>query len=84
MADWLKQNPTIKLEIDGHTDNDGAPELNLKLSQERSGEVKKQLVILGIAAGRLTTKGYGDTKPIQSNAKQEGKAKNRRVEFLKL
>ncbi len=83
LANWLKENPTIKLEIDGNTDNDGEPAANLKLSQARADEVKKQLVSNGIDASRLTTKGFGASKPIQSNDTQDGKANNRRVEFIK-
>ena len=55
----------------------------MKLSQDRADEVKKQLVSLGINETRLTTKGYGASKPIQSNTTPEGKAENRRVEFIK-
>jgi OOP family OmpA-OmpF porin len=84
LAYWLKQNPAIKLEIDGHTDNDGSAALNAKLSQARADEIKKQLEARGINGKRLATKGYGDKKPIQPNTSPEGKAANRRVEFIKL
>ena len=84
LAAWLLQNPSVKLEIDGHTDNEGDAAANGKLSQNRADEVKKQLVLQGIAANRLITKGYGDTKPVRSNTTPEGKATNRRVEFIKL
>jgi OOP family OmpA-OmpF porin len=80
----LKDNPEIKFEVDGHTDNSGAPAHNLTLSQQRAAAVKKQLVTMGIDAARLTTKGYGDTKPISDNVTIEGKANNRRVEFVKM
>jgi outer membrane protein OmpA-like peptidoglycan-associated protein len=83
LADWLRSNPTVKLEIDGHTDNDGNPESNMKLSHARADEVKKQLVALGADGNRLSTKGYGASKPIQPNDTPEGKANNRRVEFIK-
>ena len=83
LAQFLKANPSVKFEIDGHTDSDGDATANMKLSQERADEVKRQLVSLGISSNRLFTKGFGATKPIQPNTTPEGKADNRRVEFIK-
>jgi outer membrane protein OmpA-like peptidoglycan-associated protein len=83
LAQVLKTNPSIKLEIDGHTDSDGNAAINLKLSKSRADEVKKQLGLLGIDTARLTTKGYGATKPLKRDTTPEGKAENRRVEFIK-
>lgn len=79
----MKDHPDFNYEIGGHTDNTGTAEHNMELSQQRAEAVKKQLVSMGIDAGRLTTKGYGDTQPIQDNATGEGHANNRRVEFVK-
>jgi outer membrane protein OmpA-like peptidoglycan-associated protein len=79
----MTNDPTLKFEIDGHTDNTGEAEHNMTLSQERADAVKAQLVTMGISADRLTTKGFGDTKPIASNDTQDGKANNRRVEFVR-
>lgn len=80
----MTKNPSVRYEIDGHTDNSGDAAHNLTLSQQRADAVKAQLVSMGIADSRLATKGYGDTKPIDSNDTPEGKANNRRVEFIKL
>ncbi len=82
LAQFMKANPLIKLEIDGHTDIDGDADANMLLSQNRADEVKKQLVVNGIDGTRLLPKGYGITKPIKPNTTAEGKAENRRVEFI--
>ena len=84
VAKMLNENAGLRLEIDGHTDNDGNVQINAKLSQDRADAVKSALVSLGIDASRLTTKGLGATKPIDSNTTPEGKANNRRVEFVKV
>ncbi len=83
LAAWMRAHPRVRLEIDGHTDNDGNEETNLKLSQARANEVKKQLTLLGITEARLSATGYGATRPIQPNDTPEGKSQNRRVEFVK-
>jgi OOP family OmpA-OmpF porin len=80
----LIDNPELKFEIGGHTDNDGDGAYNLKLSQDRADAVRSALIDLGIDGTRLTTKGYGLTKPIGDNNTPEGKANNRRVEFVRL
>jgi outer membrane protein OmpA-like peptidoglycan-associated protein len=82
IVDILKNNPEIGFEIQGHTDNVGAPARNLSLSQQRSEAVRQQLVGMGVEASRLTTTGMGDTKPIADNGTVEGRANNRRVEFI--
>jgi OmpA-OmpF porin, OOP family len=84
IAEALKSDATLKVEIQGHTDNVGAPAANLKLSQDRAAAVKAYLVETGgIAAARLTTAGLGDTKPIGDNKTEEGRGQNRRVELVR-
>jgi outer membrane protein OmpA-like peptidoglycan-associated protein len=78
----LTNDAALRLEIQGHTDNVGAPTANLALSQQRAEAVRKYLVDThGIAAARLTTAGFGDTRPVADNATEDGRAKNRRVEL---
>lgn len=79
---YLKDNPDWKFEIIGHTDSDGSDQSNLTLSQKRAEAVKKAFVNLGINASRLTTSGRGESQPISNNSSPEGKANNRRVEFI--
>lgn len=79
----MKDKPELAFEIGGHTDSDGTADRNNALSQERAEAVKTQMVAMGIDAGRLTTKGYGSSKPLAENGSAENKAKNRRVEFVK-
>ena len=81
-AEYLKLNPTMKIEIQGHTDNVGNEADNKALSEKRALNVKKYLETKGISNGRITAKGYGSGKPIASNNTLDGKAKNRRTEFL--
>jgi outer membrane protein OmpA-like peptidoglycan-associated protein len=78
----LKQYPKIKTEIAGHTDSDGSAEFNQKLSQSRVETVKGRLIARGVNPGRLTAKGYGETKPLVPNTTDENKQKNRRVEII--
>ncbi|MDZ7290156.1 MAG: OmpA family protein [candidate division KSB1 bacterium] len=82
--DTLNENPEIEVEIQGHTDDRGSRAANMKLSQLRADAVKAWLVKKGIAASRITTKGYGPDKPIASNSTPEGRQKNRRIEFARL
>jgi outer membrane protein OmpA-like peptidoglycan-associated protein len=76
----LKENPTAKFTVFGHTDNVGGAAFNLKLSIERADVVKNYLVTNGVAADRLTSNGFGDTQPVDSNKTSNGRANNRRVE----
>ena len=80
----LKEHSDLKFSIEGHTDSDGDDGLNQKLSEQRADAVKKLLTQSGIDGSRLKTKGWGETKPVDSNSIPEGKANNRRVEFIKI
>ena len=77
----LKNNPEMKIEIGGHTDDVGSDEYNLNLSRERANAVITYLVGKGTTADRLTAKGYGESKPEVPNTNDENRATNRRVEF---
>jgi outer membrane protein OmpA-like peptidoglycan-associated protein len=80
IAGILKEYPTAKFSLEGHTDSTGKSAFNLKLSKERAASVKNYLIENGISVDRLTSEGYGDTRPIGSNKTASGKAANRRVE----
>ena len=77
----LVENPSIRLEISGHTDNLGKPEDNLTLSTNRAKAIVDYLMGKGIDSKRLLFKGYAATKPIADNTSEAGRAKNRRTEF---
>ncbi len=79
--DFLNNNPTMEVEIAGHTDSDGSEVLNQKLSQARAQSVANYLIEHGIKSERLIVHGYGESRPIAFNTTPEGKAQNRRVEF---
>ncbi len=79
----LNDHPEIKLSVEGHTDSDGDETLNQALSEQRAQAVVDQLASMGIDVSRLTSKGWGETKPVSVNNTSEGKAANRRVEFVK-
>lgn len=80
--EFLNENPTVKVAIHGHTDNVGDPKENMLLSENRAKAVYNYLIIEDIDASRLSFKGFGETKPIAKNNSEEGKAKNRRTEFV--
>lgn len=85
IATVLKENPTVKVKVVGHTDSDGDAAKNLDLSKRRAAAVKALLESeYKIEASRLETDGLGETKPVADNATKEGKLQNRRVEFIKL
>jgi outer membrane protein OmpA-like peptidoglycan-associated protein len=80
----MEDHPDINFSVEGHTDSDGDDALNQTLSEQRAATVVSTLKKLGIDANRLTSKGWGENKPLDSNATPEGKANNRRVEFVKI
>jgi outer membrane protein OmpA-like peptidoglycan-associated protein/opacity protein-like surface antigen len=84
MAVSLAAYPDLKVEVAGYTDSHGGRAVNVRLSQARARAVADYLVGKGIAAGNLTAKGYGPDKPIGDNATDKGRARNRRVELLKM
>jgi OOP family OmpA-OmpF porin len=81
VAQRLRENPTIRVRIEGYTDEMASDEHNLELSRERAEAVKRILVGYGVGPERLETVGYGEANPIASNATPEGRALNRRVEL---
>ncbi len=81
LAAFLKENPEIKIRINGHTDNVGDPGLNKQLSLERAGSVRNFLIEEGVDFERLRISGWGGTRPVASNATEAGRARNRRVEL---
>lgn len=84
VGDLLKQQPALRLEIQGHTDNVGTAAANKILSEARAGAVKQYLIAnFAIAGDRLTTAGFGDTRPLGDNKTEQGRALNRRVELVK-
>jgi len=80
----MKDHPEINFSIEGHTDSDGEEAFNQKLSEQRAEAVKVRLINLGIDESRLQTKGWGESKAVDDNSTPEGKANNRRVEFIKI
>jgi OOP family OmpA-OmpF porin len=84
IAEMLKANPSLKISVEGHTDNVGTPAANKTLSENRGRSVMNALIAKGIDKSRITAKGWGQEKPISDNGTEEGKSKNRRVEIVKL
>jgi outer membrane protein OmpA-like peptidoglycan-associated protein len=84
IAKLMKDHPEISFSVEGHTDSDGDEGLNQDLSEHRAKAVADQLIKMGIDNSRLTSKGWGESKPSGPNNTSEGKAANRRVEFVKI
>jgi outer membrane protein OmpA-like peptidoglycan-associated protein len=83
IAEALRTHPEIRaVEIQGHTDDVGSADHNLRLSDERAMAVRDALIVLGIESSRLTARGYGKEKPLVRNANPESRAKNRRVQLM--
>lgn len=78
---FMRSNPTVKIEIGGHTDNSGSREYNLQLSEKRARSVYQYLIEKGISEKRLALRGYGQDRPVGSNDTEEGRQQNRRIEF---
>jgi outer membrane protein OmpA-like peptidoglycan-associated protein len=79
----LKENPSLRVSIEGHTDNTGTPTHNKALSEERAKAVLAAITKGGVAAGRMSAVGWGQEKPVADNRTEAGRAKNRRVELVK-
>ncbi|NCO58590.1 MAG: OmpA family protein, partial [Deltaproteobacteria bacterium] len=80
----LKANPTLRLEVQGHTDSTGSALLNQRLGEQRAQAVAGYFTTHGIDASRLTAKGYGSAQPATTNDTADGRAQNRRVELKPL
>ena len=83
VADYMKKNPRVRFEVQGHTDNQGSDKINDPLSQQRAEAVVKALADLGVDDFNLKAMGKGSHEPVADNKTEEGRAKNRRVEFIK-
>jgi OmpA-OmpF porin, OOP family len=84
IVEMLRQNKELKISIEGHTNNVGDNNSNQTLSENRAKAVMNALIARGIEKSRLSYKGCGSSKPIADNATEEGKAKNRRVDIVKI
>ena len=80
----MKDHPELKFSVEGHTDNVGDEAFNMQLSLKRAETVRDKLISMGIAPNRFKVKGFGETIPATSNDTPEGRANNRRVEFVKM
>lgn len=83
VADYMKKNPSVRFEVQGHTDNQGSDKINDPLSQQRAEAIVKALASMGVDDFNLKAVGKGSHEPVADNKTEEGRAKNRRVEFIK-
>jgi len=81
LVQFLNQNPTVNIEVSGHTDNVGSDQINQKLSENRAKSVYSFLILKGIKSDRIMFKGYGKTQPVSDNSTDAGRALNRRTEI---
>ena len=84
IASFMKEHSQVRFSIEGHTDSQGSAETNMNLSEQRARSIKESLIKFGIQEYRLEVKGMGESEPIDTNATLEGRANNRRVEFIPL
>ena len=82
IGDQLKANDTIRVTVEGHTDNVGNPDKNLEISEKRAEAVRDYLVSQGVAGDRIITTGKGETEPVATNKTAAGRQQNRRVELI--
>ena len=80
----MQEHPEIKFSVEGHTDSDGDDDFNQNLSEKRARTVMDKMIAMGISKERMESKGWGESKPVTGNSTPEGRANNRRVEFVKL
>ena len=83
LSNDLRSKVLLKVELGGHASEEGTPDYNLQLSKDRANAVKTYLVNSGVAASKIVTKGFGETRPVASNATEEGRQLNRRVEIVR-
>ncbi len=79
----MQKQADLNFSVEGHTDSDGGDDANMELSKARGKTVMDKLIVMGINKSRLKSNGFGESKPIDNNSTPEGKANNRRVEFVK-
>lgn len=82
LVEFMQENPKLRIQVQGHTDNVGSHERNIELSNERAGVVVDYLAHHGVQLARMQSKGFGATQPVASNETEEGRARNRRTTFL--